>query len=215
MNRYPSYFALAAALALAPAATVAHPHVFIAAGLAAVTDGEGQLLGVEVTWEYDDYYSLLILEDMGLDDDYDGVLTAEELAELQGFDLNWEPGFEGDTYLTQGGAALALGAPEARQTTVTDGKIRSRHFRPLVQPAAAEGVVIRAYDPTYYSAYTVSLGVEAGAGCTAGVTPPDLDRAYSLVEELLYAMPADQAEEAYPEVGAAFADTVRLTCAGS
>lgn len=213
MKRTLAYLAVAAALA--PAGAFAHPHVFIATGLAAVTDGAGQLLGVEVTWEYDEYYSLLILEDMGLDEDFDGVLTAGELAALQGFDLNWEAGFEGDTYLTQGGAALALAAPEARETTVAEGKIRSRHFRPLAAPVAAEGVVIQAYDPTYYSAYTVSLGVEAGTGCAAEVTPPDLDRAYSLVEELLYAMPADQAEEAYPEVGAAFADTVRLTCAGS
>lgn len=202
-------------MALAAPAAVGHPHVFVATGLAAVTDGAGQLLGVEVTWEYDEYYSLLILEDLGLDEDFDGLLSAEELAALQGFDLNWQAGFEGDTYLTSGGAALALGAPEARDTTMAEGRIRSRHFRPLARPAAAEGVVIQAYDPTYYSAYTLSLGVEAGAGCRAEVTPPDLDQAYSLVEELLYAMPADQAEDSFPEVGAAFADTVRLTCAGS
>ena len=215
MSRSIQSLPLAAVLALLPAAAPAHPHVFIATGLAAVTDDAGMLLGVEVTWEYDDYYSLLIFEDMGLDADFDGVLTAEELAALQGFDLQWDAGFEGDTYLTRDGAPLRLGAPEARQTTVAEGRIRSRHFRPLAEPVAAEGVVIQAYDPTYYSAYTVSLGASAGPGCAAEVTPPDLDRAYSLVEELLYAMPADAGEEAYPEVGAAFADTVRLTCAGS
>lgn len=215
MRGFSAYLPVAALLALAPAAAWAHPHVFIDTGLAAKTDAAGRLLGVEVTWEYDDYYSLLIFEDMGLDADYDGQLTAEELAALQGFDLQWEAGFEGDTYLSLDGSPLALGAPEARQTVVADGRIRSRHFRPLIRPVAAEGVVIQAYDPTYYSAYTVSLGAEAGTGCAADVTPPDLDRAYSLLEELLYAMPADQAEDAYPEVGAAFADTVRLTCAGS
>ena len=44
------------------------------------------------------------------------------------------------------------------------------------------------------------------------MTPADLDEAYTLVEELLYALPASQQEDAFPEVGAAFADTVVLQC---
>ncbi len=198
--------------ALAPAAVQAHPHIFVDTGLAVQIGAGGALEAVEVTWAYDEFYSLLIFEDLGLDPDADGVLTDDELTRLKGFDLNWSADYDGDTYLTRNEAPLALMAPEHLSTEVVDGRITTRHRRGLKAPVPAEAVVIRAYDPTYYTAYTVNQGVSVGAGCRAEITEPDLDRAYTLVEELLYAMPADQAEAAYPEVGEAFADTVQLIC---
>ncbi|OBY27978.1 DUF1007 family protein [Leisingera sp. JC1] len=197
---------------LAPAGAGAHPHIFVDTGMKLVVSDGGQLQAVEITWAYDEFYSLLIFEDRGLDSDFDGSLTAEELAQLQGFDLAWSEGFQGDTYLTLDGEALGLGAPEHLSTEVKDGRITTRHRRVLTQPQEADGVVIKAYDPTYYTAYTVNQGLEVSGGCQGSITPPNLDQAYTLVEELLYAMPANQAEEAYPEVGEAFADTVRLSC---
>jgi ABC-type uncharacterized transport system substrate-binding protein len=97
---------------------------------------------------------------------------------------------------------------------VHDGQIVTTHFRPLAEPVTADGLILRAYDPTFYTAYDLSGGVTVTGGCAAQVTPADLDRAYSLVEELLYALPSDQVEEAFPEVGEAFADTVVIRCAG-
>ncbi|UWQ77830.1 DUF1007 family protein [Leisingera sp. S132] len=197
---------------LAPAGAAAHPHIFVDTGMKLVVTDGGQLQAVEITWAYDEFYSLLIFEDRGLDSDFDGSLTAGELAQLQGFDLAWSEGFQGDTYLTLDGEALGLGAPEHLSTEVKDGRITTRHRRVLTQPQAADGVVIKAYDPTYYTAYTVNQGLEVSGGCQGSITPPNLDQAYTLVEELLYAMPAEQAEETYPEVGEAFADTVRVSC---
>lgn len=202
---------LAAAL-LVPHGAGSHPHIFVDTGLKVIVSEAGQLQAVEVTWAYDEFYSLLIFEDRGLDGDSDGALTAQELAGLQGFDMAWTEGFMGDTYLSREGAALELGAPEHLLTEVSDGRITTRHRRVLMQPQAADGVVIKAYDPTYYTAYTLSRGLEITGGCSGEVTPPNLDAAYTKVEELLYAMPSDQAEAAYPEVGEAFADTVRLSC---
>ncbi|AHD00392.1 DUF1007 family protein [Leisingera methylohalidivorans] len=202
---------LAAAL-LAPQDAGSHPHIFVDTALKVIVSDSGQLQAVEITWAYDEFYSLLIFEDRGLDGDYDGALTAAELAGLQGFDMAWTEGFQGDTYLTRDGAALALGAPEHLSTEVAEGRITTRHRRVLVQPQAAHGVMIKAYDPTYYTAYTLTGGLAVSGGCQGRVTPPDLDAAYTKVEELLYAMPAEQAEAAYPEVGEAFADTVQLSC---
>ncbi|KIC21657.1 DUF1007 family protein [Leisingera sp. ANG-Vp] len=197
---------------LAPAAAGSHPHIFVDTAVKVVVSEAGELQAVEITWAYDEFYSLLIFEDRALDSDYDGTLTAEELAQLQGFDMSWVEGYEGDTYLTLDGEALALGAPEHLSTEVADGRITTRHRRALVQPQAADGVVIKAYDPTYYTAYTVNRGLEVTGGCQGSITPPNLDQAYTMVEELLYAMPAEQAEESYPKVGEAFADTLRLSC---
>lgn len=203
---------LLAAAVLAPQDAASHPHIFVDTALKLIVSDSGQLEAVEITWAYDEFYSLLIFEDRGLDGDYDGALTAQELAKLRGFDMAWVEGFQGDTYLTRAGEALELGAPEHLATEVADGRITTRHRRVLAEPQAADGVVIKAYDPGYYTAYTMTGGLEVSGGCQASVTPPDLDAAYTKVEELLYAMPADQAEDAYPEVGEAFADTVRLSC---
>ena len=203
-------------LLLVPAPLRAHPHIFVDTGLTLEVSPDGELTAVEVTWAYDDFYSLLIFEDLRLDSDFDGRLTAAELEQLRGFDLNWSPGFKGDLYLSAGGEALALGAPEHLSTEVEQGIITTRHRRVLAEtnPVQAAGVTVKPYDPTYYTAYDLSRGVEVTGPCTASITPPNLDQAYTMVEELLYAMPTDQAEEAYPEVGAAFAATVSLACEG-
>ncbi|KUP95094.1 DUF1007 family protein [Tritonibacter horizontis] len=207
--------------ALLPAPLLAHPHIFVDTGLRLEVDAAGRLQAVEVTWAYDDFYSLLIFEDLMLDSDFDGALTADELARLQGFDLNWSPGFEGDLYAMAGEETLTLGPPQHLSTEVADGIITTRHRRSVRAPEAAAGdetgvpaggVTLRPYDPTYYTAYDVSRGVEVTGPCTALTRAPDLDQAYTLVEELLYSMPSSQAEDAYPEVGAAFATTVMLDC---
>ena len=70
--------------------------------------------------------------------------------------------------------------------------------------ALGPAVAVKAYDPTYYTAYSVSRGVtvEGGTGCTAAVTPADLDAAYTLLEELLYGpRSAEFDEDNFPEVG--------------
>ena len=198
---------------MGPSMAAAHPHVFVDTGLRIVLDDAGYLRGVEVSWTYDALYSLLTFEDLALDPDYNGVLEAEELAKLDGFDLAWAEGFEGDLFLEKAGVKLTLGPPEGRGVAVgQDGRISSRHFRPLADPLLADGVVLRAFDPGFYTAYDLTGGVEVSGACVAQITPADLDAAYTLVEELLYALPTDQVEEAFPKVGAAFADRVELTC---
>lgn len=201
----------AVCLLLAAPVAQAHPHIFVETGLKLVSDDAGQLVGIEVSWTYDDFYSLLLLEDMGLDPDGDGALSAEELAKLDGFDLNWIEGYQGDLYLTTEGAPVELTRPEGRGTDVIGGRIVSRHFRSFA-PQAGE-VIVKAYDPTFYTAYDLEGGVSVPDDCTLKIQPADLDRAYTMVEEALYKNPAIPDDE-YPEVGEAFADTVEVSCKG-
>lgn len=198
----------------AASAAAAHPHVFVDTGLSVTVDAQGRATGVEVTWEYDELYSLLNFQDLGLDSDYDGKLTEAELAKLDGFDLHWVPGYKGDLYLETGAGPVPLGPPEGRGVSVRDGRIRSVHYRPLPQPVPADGLSLRVYDPTYYTSYTIALGVTAGQGCRAEVTPPDLDAADRKLQSMLAAIPADQTETDFPAVGATFADTVAIRCGG-
>ena len=208
--------ALALLAALLPLPAAAHPHVFIGTGLTLILDADNRLAAIRVTWSYDELYSLLVLEERGLDPDYDGVLTPEELASLNGFDMAWVEGFPGDTYAFAGGEPLALGPPTDHATTIEEGRIVTAHTRTVAAVPAAAAVSVKAYDPTFYTAYEISRGVavEGGTGCTADLVPADLDAAYTMLEELLYGpRSAEWAEDDFPEVGEAFADEVRLTCA--
>ncbi len=197
-------------LALAPSLSMAHPHVFVDTSLRVIVDDAGDLQGVEISWTYDDFYSLLLLSDMSLDNDGDGQLREDELARLDGFDMNWIEGYQGDTHATRNGTPVALGPPQPRGTSVDRGLITSTHFR--AASGSADRLVLKAYDPTFYTAYTLVGQVEVEGPCTAQVVSADLDAAYTMVEELLYATPAADAEESYPEVGEAFADTVSVAC---
>lgn len=201
---------LALGLAAAPITGQAHPHVFIDTTLRAVVDADGTFRGIEVRWAYDDFYSLLIFADMGLDSDGDGRLRPDEIQRLDGFDLQWVDGFEGDSYASLDGAPVALGPPQPRGTTVEGGRIITTHFRAADAPAA--GLRIKAYDPTFYTAYALVGQVEVDGPCTAMIDPVDLDAAYTKLEELLYATPEAEATDYYPEVGESFADTVMLSC---
>ncbi|MEX0371337.1 MAG: DUF1007 family protein [Tateyamaria sp.] len=205
--------AIAAASLGAPAA--AHPHVFVDTGLKVIVDDAGVFQGVEVTWSYDDFYSLLLLSDLGLDPDGDGTLTEAELRQLDGVDLQWVAGFEGDTYVSRAnGTSVRLGKPQSRGVSVKDGRITTVHFRPARRTQPANALIVKAYDPTFYTAYDLIGSVPITGPCTTNILPADLDAAYTLAEELLYAMPTSDAVDAFPEVGEAFADTVIVTCSG-
>ncbi|MBR9836576.1 MAG: DUF1007 family protein [Rhodobacteraceae bacterium] len=202
---------LACFLSLLPAAqAVAHPHVFVDTTLRVVLDDNQRVTGIELHWAYDEFFTLMLLEDMGLDPDGDGVLTGDELAILQGFELdNWPEDFEGDIYLYGDGRKLALGTPEPRGVTVEDGRILSAHFRPLV-PVAADGLEILQYDPSYYVAYTLDPEIAVPVPCRAEIAAADLDAAEAAVQAELKRVPEDQFEVL--EVGIHYADRITLTC---
>ena len=202
--------ALCTALTLLPQAAAAHPHIFVQTGLRVEVSESGQITAIEVSWRYDELYSLLMFEDLKLDSDYDGRLRPDELTFLHGFDMNWDAGFEGDLYVTHEGQPVALGPPEPLETTVDNGQITTRHRRTLQVPAS--GTLIEAYDPTFYTAYELVGDVSISGTCQTEVTPADLNTAYAKLEEMLYGMSQQEADEAFPEVGSEFADKVRITC---
>ncbi|MBC6442292.1 MAG: DUF1007 family protein [Rhodobacteraceae bacterium] len=207
-----------AVLWLSAAPVLTHPHVFIDSGLTFLFDNEGQLAAVQVVWAYDEFYSLLQLEDMGIDEDGDGVLTAEEGTRLAGYDTNWIEGYEGDLYLAVGGQTVNLAGPIKPGAMLQDGRIVSWHTRPILTRVDAEvsELTAKIYDPTFYTAYTTDLGITATGrkNCRIFKTPPDLNKAYNLVEELLYGPGSEDAgEDNFPAVGESFADTITVSCA--
>ncbi|WP_224814620.1 DUF1007 family protein [Hasllibacter sp. MH4015] len=218
MSRVPRkslFLALSAALALWPAAPKAHPHIFIDAGLRLIVE-EGRVTAVEVTWLYDELYTLILLEDYGLDEDFDLTLTEDEVAATLGFDLNWNSGFEGGLTLLRGDTALDLGAPEpVSLDLVAPGQLRTTHRR-AVSDLGDGALTAQVYDREFYIAFEMTGAMEvAGADCTDELIRADLDAAYDALEAAMEEIGGViAAEDNFPPVGALFADRVVFECAG-
>lgn len=203
---------------IAAGPAVAHPHVWIDTRIEVILNDRNEATGLRISWTYDDLYSLYVVGDMGLDPDWDGVLTPEEVASLSGFDMEWIEGFEGDTYALKAGVPLALSGPRDWTAGYAGGKITSTHVRDFAVPVpvGADALVVQAYDPGYYVAYAIPFDpvVTGGVGCSAQVFVPDLDAADAALQEALKEYTPDVDLEAeFPAIGASFAEEVRLTCA--
>jgi ABC-type uncharacterized transport system substrate-binding protein len=205
---------LAMSLVVPPA--WAHPHIFVDAGLRLMRDAEGRVVAVEVTWRYDELYSLILTEDYGLDPDYDLQLTEAEVAETLGFDLNWSGGFEGGLVLRQGGETLEVGPPEPVSLSMLDtGQLQTTHRRPVLGGMPGAEIAAQIYDPEFYIAFEMILdvGVAGAPDCAAELIRADLDAAYAVLESALDEIGGVvAAEDNFPAVGAYFADRVVISC---
>lgn len=210
-----------AALAMAfPSLAGAHPHVFVETGLEVIFDEAGMIAAVRVSWRYDELTSLYITEERGVDADFDGVATAEELEALKGFDMDWPEDFSGDTHMTVDGAPVALGPPEEVTAGYDSGLLSSTHLRRLAEPVDPRGVVvISPYDETYYSAYEVTADtvLTGREGCRAELWVPDYDAAAEQLQAALDEIQGSAQEQGldaaeFPPVGDMFAQEVRVAC---
>jgi len=197
---------------------LAHPHVFIDTRIEVVLNARNQATGVRISWTYDDLYSLYVVGDMGLDPDWDGKLTPQEEAKLAGFDMNWDAGFPGDTYVLMGEQEFALSRPTDWGASYAGGKITSVHLRAFDAPVpvGADPLLVQVYDPGFYIAYAIAFDpvVTGGVGCVAEAYGPDLDAADEALKAALAEYSADVDLEAdFPAIGKNYSEEVRVTCA--
>lgn len=208
---------------LVPAGSAAHPHIFVDTGFAFEFDDTDQLVGIKVTWQYDEFYSLLITEDLQLDPDGDGVLTPEEGEQLTGFDTNWEDGFNGDLELRIDGVIVPLSGPQGARTELREGQIVSRHTRQLLQPIEKQDgpFSLKAFDPSYYTAYEINLPVtltpHLQGHCLLERIDPDIAGGLAQMQAQLLRLDAnaDLEENDIPLIGGDFATEVLLSCPSS
>lgn len=211
--RLPHLFAIA--LAFAPAAALAHPHIYIDGGVNFRFDERGRLAELLVTWIYDPLTSLFMLEELGIDAVADADLTPETRAALAAYQTEWGDEFEGDSYLWDGASRIGLSGPESPDAVLMDGKVAIRFSR-TVSPSFRPGpdTVVKIYDPTYFTAYAVTETpkLEGNAvGCAARVIPFEPRGPLMALQRRLSSVPID-AEPEDANVGALFADRVALTC---
>ena len=199
-----------------PAPARAHPHIFVEATLEVLFSPDGSPQAVRIGWVYDPVFSMLLVGDMELDPDFDGILTPEEMTALQGFDMNWIPGYHGDTHLTQGGAALELGPPQDWTSDYRGGQLYSTHLRALPTLDMAAEWTLAVYDPTYYTSYTLAASpvLTGRDDCSARVFVPDWEAAGAQLQAALDEMlgAGGDIEADFPAVGALFSEEVRIQC---
>lgn len=208
---------LVAGLAL-PVVVSAHPHVFVEAQVTVVFDEAGGV-GVKLDWFYDDFFSLLVTSDLGIDLDGDLMLTSEEQQLLDDQITAWPPEYAGDLEVKQAGQVLALAEKQLHNMTYADGLFHESHLRPVAAiPDPTAPLQIRVFDPDFYTAYTLRppVLIEGRDDCTAEVLAADIDAAYAMAETLLEGRSASDVgpDEYFPKIGDAFADTIVVTCAG-
>lgn len=200
-----------------PIPALSHPHVFIDTGLEFIVDEAGHLTHIRVTWAYDEFYSLLVLEDMNLDQDADGILTESEEKRLSGFDMQWVEGYNGDLVLTKDGAPVALSGPMEPSATTEDGRIVTTHLRVVEGDAIlATGLSAKAFDESFYTAYEITrpVTVTGPALCQMDRNEPDIDGQLAQMQAFLLTLDADYdlEENDIPLVGENFATEILVSC---
>lgn len=201
------------------APALAHPHVFIDTGLEIIFDGQGLATGLRISWTYDEYYSLVIVEERGIDPDYDGDATPDEAKALAGFDMAWHADFAGDTYALMADADLTLSRPQDWTAAYVDGKITTTHLRLFDQPVVfgTAPLLVQVYDPSFYTAYAIvgqpvlTLGPTT---CRVEVFEPDVAAADAILQAAIDEVAGStDVEGDFPAIGKAYSEEARVTCA--
>ncbi|WP_281973825.1 DUF1007 family protein [Ruegeria faecimaris] len=200
-----------------PIPAMTHPHVFIDTGLEFIVDDSGQLTHVRVTWAYDEFYSLLVLEDMKLDQDGDGLLSESEQDFLSGFDAQWDQGYNGDLVVWSEAEVLPLSGPLEPKALMEDGRIVTSHLRSVEGgPVPATALSAKAFDETYYTAYDLTrpVTVSGSKTCQIDRVEPDVDGQLAQMQAFLLTLDTnyDLEENDIPMVGENFATEIRISC---
>ncbi len=205
--------AIAAGAGLCAHPAAAHPHVWIYAYSDVVFDAEGRIVALNIEWEFDEFYSVVAVE--GLDANGNGTYEPEEIQPVAAENVTALAEYSYFTKFEVNGAQAEFGEVTEYGSRFANG-LYTLHMRlPLATPVdpAKQAVTYRMYDPSFYISIEYAnaeaitaigampeacglLLVKSSAGQDASQTPEEIYQAY-----------ADASE-----VGALYADTVRLDC---
>ena len=197
-------------IALAPSA-FAHPHAWIDLRSRVLLDNEGRIKALELAWLFDDYYTVLVAEELGLggtpSDDYLDEIAKRNLTNLREYDYF--------TAITLDGDRQPIADVTRYETDVHDGRLWMRFEVPLEQsidPKAGK-VSFSVYDPTYWieilhlEAEPILFSGEGAESCIGEIIQPN-----PTIEQVTLAAALDQDETAGDGLGELFAEKVVLRC---
>lgn len=183
---------------------VAHPHIFIDAKTKIIFNDDGQVVGIENSWTFDEAFSAW--QTAELDVNQDGITSTEEMAELAEENIQGLAEYEFYTYAGEGSATLPLVSMGNQRFVYENGRST---FTFGVGPQAPYKITdvfeVAVYDPEYYVAITIpdvsAVTLEnAPQGCSVNLRQPK-EMPPELTEQL-YALPPDMLQLP-PELAAA------------
>lgn len=161
----------------------AHPHVFVTSRTEIVYAPDGSVRALRHRWSFDEAYSAYMTQ--GLDQNGDGKLTPDELAELAKVNIESLPDVGFFTTAKANGKVQEFGTP-GEESLAYENKVLTLSFTlPLKAPATANrSFGIEIGDPTYFVAFEIGgepdavIARDAPRGCIVRVMrPPKLDAA--------------------------------------
>lgn len=198
----------------APAAR-AHPHMFFDAYAHFLMDDASNLRAVRVFYVIDEFNSLSVLVDLGLDPDGDGALTDDEKRSLASTVTQSLGEWRYFVDLRAGEARQKFEQPSTATAEVVDGRLALTFDLPLATAldAAAGAVSLRLYDPTFYTEVSLleAPTIRGGGACSAQMSAPEGGDSVDAARQTLAAI--DRAGE--PEdrtIGVLFAAVSELRC---
>jgi ABC-type uncharacterized transport system substrate-binding protein len=133
-----------------PGPVHAHPHVFVAYSFDLVFAADG-LQGLRMTWEFDDFFSTLLLQTY--DANRDGRFSPEEAQRLEREQFAGLRPFNYNTEVFLNGAPVPLPPATDFQASVREQRVAFTFTLPFAPPRPRDGVLeVIGDDPDYYFA---------------------------------------------------------------
>ena len=208
---------LASSALLAPQPAAAHPHMYFDAQAVFHVDDQRRLTQLDVAFVVDEFNTLYIVADLGLDADGDGALSGDEPATLSDAMRIGLGDYGYFTELRVDETAFDIAAPRDVVATLQEGRIAARltyAFNPPIDVEAA-AATLALFDPTYFTAVTMAAApvVLGNDACAATFTPFEATAQLAQTQELLARLGREETPED-ASIGALFADRAVLRCAG-
>jgi len=200
---------------VAPAAALAHPHIFAEARLEVVAGEDGTVRELRNVWRFDEMFSASVV--MDFDANGNATLDPKELAEVGRTVLESLEEYSYYTTITEDGKTVKVGKPDAINVDYKDGQLLMFF---TVKPGEAMPLKGRlsfgVYDPTMYAAMDfasdddlVTVG-EKFAACERKVVRPDPDEVLAQNQDKLTEAFFD--DPAGTDMSKLFATRLELTC---
>ena len=209
-NRWRMLLPLAGVLAFAQTVS-GHPHAWIDLRSRVLMNEKGEIEALELSWLFDDYYTVLVAEELGAKgeatDAYLNEITERNLSNLQEYDYF--------TAITYDGERQAVDEVSRYETEVHDGRLWMRFEVPLatpIDPKVGE-VTFSVYDPTYWieilhmEGEPILFSGEGARHCLGEIKQPN-----PTIEQVSLAAALDQDESVGDGLGELFAETVVVSC---
>lgn len=186
---------------------LAHPHNWIDVSTKWVFDADGLVRDVKLHWLFDDYYSVLLIDD--------AATAGEDLESILDKILDNTAKQSHFLWIEQEGVEAEFGDPRQERIAVRDHRVEVEFLLPMTVPLDARrgDIVYRVAEPTYFfEMFHTREGPAivlkgAPASCEFQIKPPTPDAAL-----IAYAASLGIDESGGDQLGFQFAETVTIRC---